>query len=53
MIHILEIKSDKIIVISNSTNIYKFPVTTTKEGINITGLKGTDYPFRHQQHHHR
>lgn len=26
---------------------YKFPVTTTKEGINITGLKGTDYPFRH------
>ena len=24
MIHILEIKSDKIIVISNSTNIHKF-----------------------------
>lgn len=24
---------------------YEFPVTVTKDGINITGLKGTDYPM--------
>lgn len=28
---------------------YSFPVTLTKEGVNITGLRGTDYPLRHKE----